>query len=121
MTDREKLYDLIVNAENEYFKNNHYAEDGKRIESVVERLIANGVTVRPTADLTGKCGSCAYAKPVVAFGGSRSYVSCAHPDKRFKSAASRLKARTLVACKRYKPMNEPEATEKEEEHEVDSD
>ncbi len=46
MTDREKLYDLIVDAENEFYKNNHFAEDSKRIESVVERLIAHGVMVR---------------------------------------------------------------------------
>lgn len=46
MTDREKLYDLIVDAENEFHKKYHYAEDSKRIESVVDVLIAHGVTVR---------------------------------------------------------------------------
>lgn len=46
MTDREKLYELIVDAENEFYKNNHYAEDSKRIESVVDYLIANEVTVK---------------------------------------------------------------------------
>lgn len=46
MTDREKLYDLIVDAENEFHKKQHYAEDSKRIECVVEYLIANGVTVQ---------------------------------------------------------------------------
>lgn len=46
MSDLEKLYNLIVDAENEFYKNNHCAEDSKRIESVVEHLIANGVTVK---------------------------------------------------------------------------
>lgn len=46
MTEWEKLYELIVDAENEFYKNNHHAEDSKRIESVVERLIAHGVKVK---------------------------------------------------------------------------
>lgn len=114
MTDQEKLVELIKSAK-AAMRGKKFSCNLEREYFMAEYLIANGVTVRPTADLTGKCGSCAYAKPVVAFGGSRCYVSCTHPDKRFKSAASHLKARTLVACKRYKPMNEPEATEKEKE------
>lgn len=46
MTEHEKLYDLIVDAENEFYINNHYADDSKRIESVVEYLIAHGATVK---------------------------------------------------------------------------
>lgn len=115
MTDREKLVELLEDATKETVDGIRFLYNFETVEQLADYLIARGVTVRQTADLTGKCGSCAYAKPVVVFGGSRCYVSCTHPDKRFKSAASHLKARTLVACKRYKPMNEPEATEKEKE------
>lgn len=46
MTDREKLYELIVDAENELYKEMPYHEDGLRIYRVVDYLIENGVTVR---------------------------------------------------------------------------
>ena len=52
MTDREKLYEMIVDAENEFYKKHHYAEDSKRIECVVDFLLANGVTMQQWIPLT---------------------------------------------------------------------
>lgn len=109
MTDREKLVQLI----------NHVAEghvvnlmQPGGAEALADHLIANGVTVQepekrktPT-DLTGKCGSCAHARPTVAFGGSKCYISCVHPERRFRRSTANLKQRTCKACKKYKPMSE---------------
>lgn len=83
----------------------------EKFGGVADHLIANGVTVRQHTDLTGKCGSCAHTRPTTAFGGSKCYVACTNPEKRFKGAVAHLRQRTCKACKMYKPM--PESVKEE--------
>lgn len=47
MTDRERLYDLIVDVENKFFAETPCGTDSSRIEKVVEHLLANGVLLPP--------------------------------------------------------------------------
>lgn len=47
MTERERLIELIVTAENEVFRAFPYTNSTKRIEMVVDYLISNGVIVPP--------------------------------------------------------------------------
>lgn len=84
------------------------AEDVTSSEMVADHLIANGVIVKAEkrqTDLSGKCGSCAYAKgecPSV-------YVRCTNPEhisKCFRSKDRSLRQRTTPACKQYKPKGE---------------
>lgn len=61
---------------------------------------------QPT-DLTGKCGSCAFAVPnEKAFGGSRCYVECTNKEHLeqycHRHDISKLRQRTTKACRRYK-------------------
>lgn len=58
---------------------------------------------KPTS-LDGKCGSCFFAKPTTAFGGSKSYVQCTnaeHMAKWQKHELSHVRQRTCKACKLY--------------------
>ena len=97
MTDREKLVELL----------DIIIQPGqKTLGEIADHLISHGVTVLKTPDMTGKCGSCFYAKPIVAFGGSRCYVSCTHPERVFKRASQHIRQRTCPACKMYKPTEE---------------
>ena len=61
---------------------------------------------QPT-DLTGKCGSCVYAAPTAAFGGSPCYVECTNADHLQQYCCrhdiSKVRQRTAKACKRYTP------------------
>ena len=59
---------------------------------------------KPT-DLTGKCGSCEYAKPTSEFG-SNCYIYCSNRDMYRQRKVSYFKQRTTRACKRYKPKGE---------------
>ena len=93
MTDREKLEKIVL----EYIQKSGWLTPPE----LVDHLIAHGVTVRPTADLTGKCGSCVHAKPVVEYCGSQCYVSCGHPERVFKNATQHIRQRTCRACKLY--------------------
>lgn len=43
MTERERLYELIVDADNEFFRETPYGTAQERIEKTVEHLIKNGV------------------------------------------------------------------------------
>ena len=43
MTERERLYELIVDADNEFFRETPYGTAQERIEKTVEHLLANGV------------------------------------------------------------------------------
>lgn len=47
MTERERLYELIVDAENKFFRETPCGTDSSRIEKVVEHLLANGVILPP--------------------------------------------------------------------------
>ena len=47
MTERERLIELIVNAENEVFRAFPYTNSTKRIEMVADFLLENGVIVPP--------------------------------------------------------------------------
>jgi hypothetical protein len=112
MTDRERLTNIVCNAIQTDCVGHCNHKPCTTVEIVVDDLIANGVTVQepekrktPT-DLTGKCGSCAHARPTVAFGGSKCYISCVHPERRFRRSTANLKQRTCKACKKYKPMSE---------------
>lgn len=125
MTDREKLVELLAQA-CEWggrcigCKNNLPIADTCREErfgKVADHLIANGVTVQPPkkakkpTDLTGKCGSCVYAEQTVAFGGSRCYVLCTHPERRHVKHVTYPRQRTCKACKMYKAL--PEKTKED--------
>lgn len=61
---------------------------------------------QPT-DLTGKCGSCAFAVPTDAFGGSPCYVECTNKEHLeqycHRHDISKIRQRTTRACRRYKP------------------
>ena len=76
--------------------------------NIADHLIANGVKVVGTeTDLTGKCGSCAFAKPV-RYCRSTSYVECTNEDllrsRPNRGAMSAVRARTTKGCKRHTPM-----------------
>lgn len=47
MTERERLHELIVDAENKFFAETPCGTDSSRIEKVVEHLLANGVILPP--------------------------------------------------------------------------
>ena len=47
MTERERLYELIVDAENEFYLEKPYGTDSARCEMVAEYLLANGVILPP--------------------------------------------------------------------------
>lgn len=47
MTERERLYDLIVDADNEFFRETPYGTAQERIEKTVDHLLANGVILPP--------------------------------------------------------------------------
>ena len=47
MTERERLYELIVDADNEFFRETPYGTAQERIEKTVEHLLANGVILPP--------------------------------------------------------------------------
>ena len=47
MTERERLYELIVDADNEFFRETPYGTAQERIEKTVEHLIKNGVNLPP--------------------------------------------------------------------------
>lgn len=55
---------------------------------------------KPT-DLTGKCGSCEYAKPTTEFG-RNCYIFCSNFEDLKRNGTARYKQRTTKACKRYK-------------------
>lgn len=111
---RERLIELLAYANeqaDEMCEHNcdvcRYDQCGHNCPDVriAEVLVANGVTVtikKPPTDLSGKCGSCAYAKvecPSV-------YVRCTNPEhlaKYSRSIDRSLRQRTNKACKNYKP------------------
>lgn len=45
--DRERLYELMVDKENELVREYQYFDDSFRIRQVVDHLLANGVIVPP--------------------------------------------------------------------------
>ena len=50
MTDRERLIEIIVTAENEVFRAFPYTNSAKRIEMVADYLLENGVIVPPVKE-----------------------------------------------------------------------
>jgi hypothetical protein len=65
------------------------------------------VTIKkPPTDLSGKCGSCAYAKAEPDKFGRDYYVRCTNPEhiaKYFHRKDKSLRHRTNPACRQYKP------------------
>lgn len=65
---------------------------------------------RPHTDLTGKCGSCVYAKYEPNKDGKvDSLVRCTNPEHLAKYCRSKdrsLRERTVPACKQYKAKEE---------------
>lgn len=59
---------------------------------------------KPT-DLTGKCGSCEYAKPTTEFG-RNCYIFCSNFEDLKRNGTARYKQRTTPACKRYVPKGD---------------
>ena len=57
-----------------------------------------------------KCGTCVFAKPTKAFGGSKYYVECTNQEHLEKYChrhkSSKVRQRTNPACKRYKEMED---------------
>ena len=110
---REKLIELLYNF---YLDYNGYICDGCGTQvaeqvcgTIADHLIANGVTVnikkeKPPTDLTGKCGSCAYASIEAKehWLTTPSYLRCINPTKRWYRDSAQYKARTTKACKLYK-------------------
>lgn len=47
MTERERLYELIVDADNEFFRETPCGTVQERIEKTVEHLLSNGVILPP--------------------------------------------------------------------------
>lgn len=47
MTERERLYELIVDAENKFYSETPCGTDTARIEKVVDHLLENGVILPP--------------------------------------------------------------------------
>lgn len=109
MTDREKLVGIMGELPTVFC--NYCGEDRLQDKMLwlADHLLANGVTVQPPkkakkqTDLTGKCGSCAYAVPREAFGGSACYVLCVHPERRHVKSIELPRQRTCKACKLYMP------------------
>lgn len=103
---REKLIEVLKNKPYGY----------STYEEFADYLLANGVTIattcgRPTADLTGKCGSCLHAVPAPGvFGDSQCYVNCTneeHLAKYCRRPLSQVRLRTNKACKLYQPKEVP--------------
>ena len=83
-------------------------EDGS--ESIVDE---NGEAIstkkeRTQTDLTGKCGSCEYAK-ATEWGNSKVYVCCTNYEQLFSYVRNRkrpCRPRTTKACKHYSPKGD---------------
>ena len=102
MNDRDKLSELILKSE---ILCNTCGENSASYcaEALADYLLANGVKL--SAELQNKCGSCVYAKPIVAFGKSKCYVKCTnkeHIERFCTREISTLRQRTNPACKNYK-------------------
>ena len=116
---KERLIELLAYANeqaDEMCEHNcdvcRYDQSGHNCPDVriAEVLVANGVTVtikKPPTDLSGKCGSCAYAKvEPKKFVGLNCYVRCTNPEhlaKYCRGIDRSLRQRTNPACKNYKP------------------
>ena len=110
MTDREKLAELLMEAETAAAERGFFNcfPNEKVAAFQANFLIANGVKVVGTeTDLTGKCGSCAFSKPV-RYCRSTSDVECTNEDllksRPNRGKVSAVRARTTKGCKRYTPM-----------------
>ena len=86
---------------------------GENVGTLADYLIANGVTVKvekPPTDLSGKCGSCAFARvEPKKYGYVDSLVRCTNPEhlaKYCRGIDISLRQRTTKACKQYKQKNE---------------
>ncbi len=73
----------------------------------LSRIECKPVKEKAPTDLTGKCGSCAYAKAEPnKFGSANCYVRCTNPvhlAKYCHRIDKSLRQRTVKACKQYKP------------------
>ena len=106
---REKLIELLSQAQdNGIVQGNHVMHIAHvSNETVADYLIANGVTVKIkkewNTDLTGKCGSCIYAKPSSV---GKYYVACTNKVNLSKYCGLRQspdRRRVCPACKQYIP------------------
>lgn len=118
---REKLVELMFvgqvladaecDKQAECNKCPYNAPNACRVGFIADHLIANGVTFEKQVDLSGKCGSCTYAKQVSeVFGNAKCYVRCTneeHLKTHCKRVSSELRQRTHKACKSYVPLPEP--------------
>lgn len=78
-------------------------EDGKAIDNDECGATIKPKKERPPTDLTGKCGSCAYAKPAD-WENSKVYVCCTNYEQLFSYTRNRkrqCRPRTTKACKHY--------------------
>ena len=110
---REKLIELMQAAHDDFY--DHFEPGKPYWETIVDHLFANGVTVhikkdKPPTDLTGKCGSCVYAKSGIHYGASLCYVECTNEDllksRPNRGKASAIRARTNKGCKRHTPRED---------------
>jgi len=113
MTEREKLIELLMQQDTKLCDGCSQWPASEAAVFIADHLIANGVTVKiqkekPPTDLTGKCGSCFFAKHGLHFGKSPCYVECTNEDllksRPNRGKASAVRARTTRGCKRYTPM-----------------
>lgn len=105
MTDRDRLINIVDEyTESLSVKDLHSLDFADKF---ADYLLANGVKL--SAELQNKCGSCVYAKPVIAFGKSKCYVNCTnkeHIERFCQREISTLRLRTNPACKKYKELKD---------------
>lgn len=109
MTDREKLIE-VISGSGILCEICGESTMSYCAEALADHLIANGVkAVGAETDLTGKCGSCAFAKPV-RYSRSACYVRCTNEDllksRPNRGEASAIRARTNKGCKRHTPKED---------------
>lgn len=107
MPQRDRLIELIKNAPttDTVYGDIKLKTPIQTVQTIADYLLANGVVVKTKPQTKGKCGSCVYAEPVVAFGQSSCYVKCTnkeHITKYCKGEVSTLRQRTHLACKKHK-------------------
>ena len=110
---KQRLMGLLSAAHEDFYA--HFEPGEDYFEAMANRLLSGGVTVsvkkeKPPTDLTGKCGSCVYAKSGLHYGVSTCYVECTNEDllksRPNRGKASAVRARTNKGCKRHTPRED---------------
>lgn len=108
-SDKNRLIELLEDTLHEW----ECDVQTETLSQIADHLLANGVKL--SAELQNKCGSCVYAKPIVAFGKSKCYVQCTnreHIERFCTREISTLRQRTNPACKNHQPQAEQALAER---------